>query len=449
MKIKKKLKRSSRKNMHKGQLLWAKAKKIIPGGNMLISKRPERFLPGKWPTYFSKTKGCNVWDLDGNKFVDLSLMGVGTNILGYSNKEVDNAVRKVIKNGNLSTLNCPEEVELAEKLISIHPWADMAKFTRSGGEANALAVRIARAATNKDKILVCGYHGWHDWYIASNLSNSKNLDKLLLPGIIPLGVPKGLKGTTLTFNYNDLKTVKTILKKNKDICAIKMEVRRNFEPNKNFLKEIKKLCKKYKALLIFDECTSGFRETYGGLHLKYKVNPDIAIFGKALGNGYAINAIIGRSNVMKYAEKTFISSTFWTERIGPTAALKTLEIMKRKKTWKKITKIGSQIKKRWKILSKKHHIPIDIFGLDALCGFTIKNDKNNYLKSYITQEMLEQGFLASNLIYVSTEHNKKIIDKYFKILDKVFFKIKKYSVNSNFKKFLNSKVAIQNFKRLN
>jgi len=449
MKIKKKLKRSSRKNMHKGQLLWAKAKKIIPGGNMLISKRPERFLPEKWPAYFSKTKGCNVWDLDGNKFVDLSLMGVGTNILGYSNKEVDNAVRKVIKNGNLSTLNCPEEVELAEKLISIHPWADMAKFTRSGGEANALAVRIARAATNKDKILVCGYHGWHDWYIASNLSNSKNLDKLLLPGIIPLGVPKGLKGTTLTFNYNDLKTVKTILKKNKDICAIKMEVRRNFEPNKNFLKEIKKLCKKYKALLIFDECTSGFRETYGGLHLKYKVDPDIAIFGKALGNGYAINAIIGRSNVMKYAEKTFISSTFWTERIGPTAALKTLEIMKRKKTWKKITKIGSQIKKRWKILSKKHEIPIDIFGLDALCGFTIKNDKNNYLKSYITQEMLEQGFLASNLIYVSTEHNKKIIDKYFKILDKVFFKIKKYSVNSNFKKFLNSKVAIQSFKRLN
>ena len=184
-----------------GEKLWERAKKVIPGGNMLISKRPEEFLPQKWPCYYKKTKGCFVWDLDNKKYIDFSLMGVGTNILGYSNIDVDNAVKEVIKQGNLSTLNCTEEVALAEKLVSMHPWSDKVKFTRSGGEANALAVRIARAATGKDKILVCGYHGWHDWYLASNLSNKKNLDKLLLPGIIPLGVPKNLKGTTFTFNY--------------------------------------------------------------------------------------------------------------------------------------------------------------------------------------------------------------------------------------------------------
>ena len=434
---------------NKGQILWNKAKKIIPGGNMLISKRPERFLPNRWPAYFKKTKGCYIWDLDSNKYVDLSLMGVGTNILGYSNNEVDSAVKNVVKDGNLSTLNCPEEVKLAEKLISIHPWAKMVKFTRSGGEANALAIRIARAATGKDKILVCGYHGWHDWYIASNLENNKNLDQLLLPGIKTLGVPKKLKGTTLTFNYNDLARVTKLLKSHKDIGAIKMEVERNLKPKKNFLKQIRKLCNKYNILLIFDECTSGFRETNGGLHLKYKVNPDIAIFGKALGNGYAINAIIGTSKVMRYANKTFISSTFWTERIGPTAALKTLEIMRREKTWKKIKKIGSSIKFRWLKLSEKHKIPIEIFGLDALCGFNFKSKKNLHFKTFITQEMLKKGFLASNIIYVCIKHNEKILEKYFKILDKIFLKIKINFKGNKINNLLEEKISEKSFGRLN
>ena len=379
----------------------------------------------------------------------MSLMGVGTNILGYSNLEIDKAVKKTINLGNLSTFNCPEEVELAKKLVSIHPWSQMVKFTRSGGEANALAIRIARAATKKDKILVCGYHGWHDWYLSSNLSNKKNLDKLLLPGIPTSGVPSSLKGTTIPFFYNDLKKVKNMIKKDKKIGAIKMEVQRNIVPEKNFLKNIKKICKKNNILLIFDECTSGFRENYGGLHLKYKVNPDIAIFGKALGNGYAINAVVGTSKVMKYAEKSFISSTFWSERIGPTAALKTLEIMKKKKSWKIIKEIGKNIKKNWIFLSKKHQIPIEVFGLDALCGFKIIGDNKSYFKTFITQEMLKRGFLASNMVYVCIDHNKKIIKKYFSELDEIFAKIKKNFSNDKILKLLNSKVATKKFKRLN
>jgi glutamate-1-semialdehyde aminotransferase len=151
--------------MRKGQDLYSKAKKLIPGGTMLLSKRPEMFLPDNWPSYYSKTKGCDVWDLDGVKYCDMSIMGIGTNTLGYSHDEVDKAVIDTVQKGNMSTLNCPEEVYLAEKLIEMNPWADMVRFARSGGEANAIAIRIARAASGSDEVAICGYHGWHDWYL--------------------------------------------------------------------------------------------------------------------------------------------------------------------------------------------------------------------------------------------------------------------------------------------
>ena len=295
---------------------------------MLLSKRPQLFLPNQWPTYFKKAKGCKIWGIDNNEYLDVSLMGVGTNILGYSHTEVDNAVRKVIDKGNMSTLNCPEEVYLSEKLIKLHPWSEMVKLTRSGGEANAVAIRIARAAVKKDKVAICGYHGWHDWYLAANLKNKDKLKRHLLPDLEINGVPKSLRNSTFTFEYNNLEQFKKLIKKH-DIGVVKMEVSRNQKPKNNFLKEIRKITESKGIVLIFDECTSGFRENHGGLHLKYNVIPDIAIFGKALGNGYAINAIVGKKEFMNHAQSTFISSTFWTERIGPTAALKTLDVMKK------------------------------------------------------------------------------------------------------------------------
>ena len=186
--------------MSKGQKLWRRAKEIIPGGNMLLSKRPEMFLPNLWPSYFSKSKGCKVWDLDGNEYTDMSIMGIGTNTLGYGNQLVDNAVKEAINNGNMSSLNAPEEVELAERLIDMHDFADMAKFARSGGEANSIAIRIARAASGRDKVAFCGYHGWHDWYLATNLSNEDGLSSHLLPGLDPKGVPANLTGSVIPLN---------------------------------------------------------------------------------------------------------------------------------------------------------------------------------------------------------------------------------------------------------
>ena len=431
-----------------GQKLWKRAKKIIPGGNMLLSKRPEMFLPEQWPAYFSKAKGCKVWDLDGRQYVDMSIMGIGTNILGYGHSEVDAAVQDNVRNGNMSTLNSPEEVYLAEKLIEIHPWADMVRFARTGGEANAIAIRIARAASGKDKVAICGYHGWHDWYLSVNLAEDDRLDGHLLPGLNPKGVPRNLKDTVKTFRYNNFAELETLIQ-NHDIGVIKMEVQRNEPPNDNFLKNVRKIATDKGITLIFDECTSGFRETFGGLHKKYGVEPDMAIFGKALCNGYAINAIIGRKEIMEAAQSTFISSTFWTERIGPTAAMKTLEVMEREESWKYITKTGVTINNHWQQLADRHGLTLSTWGPPALTGFTIQSENELAYKTLITQEMLYKGYLAGNSVYVCTEHKQIVLDGYFQALDSVFALIKECENGRDVMSLLKGPVCHSGFERLN
>jgi glutamate-1-semialdehyde 2,1-aminomutase len=437
-----------KKKFPKGKKLFLKAKKIIPGGNMLISKNPDLFLPNGWPNYFSKTKGCTIWDLDGNKFHDLSLMGVGTNILGYSNRNVDDAVKKVIRDGNMSTLNCREEVELAEKLIEMHPWAKMVKFARTGGEANAIAIRIARAHVGKDNVAFCGYHGWHDWYLATNIKDKKNLNSHLLEGINTRGVPRNLKGSIYPFKYNDLDQLRKLINK-KNIGVICMEVMRNDYPKNGFLQKVRKLATQKGIVLIFDECTSGFRKNYGGLHLHHKVTPDIALFGKALGNGYAITAIIGKKNIMKNAQKSFISSTFWTERVGPAAAMATLRTMFKLKSWKIINNKGMEIINNWKKISISNQIPISIKGLPALCSFIFESKNHLKYKALITQEMIKKGFLASNSVYASTSHTKEILEEYFYELDKIFKLIQKCEDGLNINKLLHHPLPKMPFQRLN
>lgn len=434
--------------MGTGQKLWKRAKQVIPGGNMLLSKRAEMFLPELWPAYFSKAKGCKVWDLDGNEYIDMSIMGIGTNILGYGHQEVDDAVRRTIDAGNMSTFNCPEEVYLAEKLIELHPWAHMARFARSGGEANAIAIRIARAASGKDKVAICGYHGWHDWYLSANLGDDKNLAGHLLPGLEPKGVPQSLRGTVFPFNYNNYAELEALVNAH-DIGVIKMEVVRSMGPQDNFLHKVRKLATERGIVLIFDECTSGFRETFGGLHKKYGVEPDMAMFGKALGNGYAITATIGKREVMEAAQTTFISSTFWTERIGPTAALKTLEVMERVKSWDAITQTGLNIRQGWQRLADKHGLKIDHWGLPSLTGFTFQSSNALAYKTIITQEMLAKGYLAGNSCYVCTEHTPEVVAGFFDALDPIFALIKECEEGRDVMSLLKGPVCHGGFKRLN
>lgn len=443
-----KISRNQGATMGKGQKLWKRAKSVIPGGNMLLSKRAEMFLPENWPAYFSKAKGCTVWDLDDNQYTDFSIMGIGTNILGYGNEEVDSAVSEVVRKGNMSTFNCAEEVELAEKLVEIHPWSDMVRLGRTGGESNAIAIRIGRAASGRDKVAICGYHGWHDWYLSANLGNNSVLEGHLLPGLQPKGVPENLRETVFPFTYNNFSELESLVAQH-DIGVIKMEVSRNYGPEDNFLQKVRALATEKNIVLVFDECTSGFRETFGGLHKKYEVEPDIAIFGKALGNGYAITAIIGRREVMDAAQSTFISSTFWTERIGPAAAIKTLEVMEATRSWETITFTGTEITKRWHQLAEKYGLQIKTWGLPALTGFTIDSENNLSYKTYITQEMLKKGFLASNCVYVCTSHTAEIIDQYFELLEPIFQRIRSCEDGEKIADLLDGPVCHSGFMRLN
>jgi len=425
-----------------GISLYNYAKTLIPGGTTLFSKRSELYLPYKWPAYFTRAKRINVWDLKGNKYLDM-FCAVGTSVLGYSNAKVNKSVLKNIYKGNMTTLNCPEEVSLAKQIIKQHPWASMAKFTRGGGEANALAIRIARSFTKKKNVAFCGYHGWHDWYLSANINSKKNLDQHLMSGLNYDGIPENLRNTSFPFPYNNIEYLIKLINKKK-IGIIKMEVMRNIEPQNNFLQKVRDLCNKKKIILIFDECTSGYREIMGGIHLKFKVNPDMAIFGKALGSGYAINAIIGKKQIMKKAENTFISSTFWGERIGYTAALASIKEFKRLNVFKKIENNGKMIKNIWYDLSKKHNVPIKVEGTNAIPSFEFCNN-HSPKKTFLTQEMLKNKILATNLIYVTIFHNRNNIKKYIKILDKVFRDISK----KNIKSILKSKVCFKPINRIN
>jgi glutamate-1-semialdehyde 2,1-aminomutase len=449
LKINKNIVNNQGSKMLKSLKYWQRAKKVIPGGNMLLSKRPDIFLPMYWPTYYTKSQGCHVWGLDKKKYVDLSYMGVGTNILGYNNIQVNNSVFRAIKAGNLTTLNNPDEIILAEKLIDIHKWADMAKFARTGAEANSIAIRLSRAFTKKELVIFCGYHGWSDWYLANNLVDKK-VDQHLLKGMKTEGVSKSLKNSILAFKYNDINELIKIVNKHKNkVSSLIMEVSRNFEPVDNFLKKIRKICDDNEILLIFDECTTGFRYNLGGLHLKYGVNPDMATFGKAIGNGYGITAVLGKKKIMKQAKNTFISSTFWTEKIGVSAAIKTIEIMEKTKPWIKINKTGNYIKKKWKEISLKYNVGINVLGLNAMPTF-IFNDNHEILKTYMTQEMLKKNILTTNTIYISTAHSNKLIKKYLKEFEIIIKKISEFKKNEiSSKSILEGPVSVTTFARLN
>jgi len=418
--------------------LWKKAKKIIAGGNHLISKNPDMLCPDIWPTYYENANGVHTIGIDKRRYLDFYLMGVGTSILGYANKNVNKKVIKTIMQGSVSSLNCYEEIRLAEYLLKINKWANKVRFARTGGEANSIAVRLARAScrSDKQKIAVCGYHGWHDWYLAANLKKNNNLDNLLIPNIPNNGVPINLKNTIVKFEFNNIQNLKKVLKLNKDIGIIKLEVFRNDPPEKKFLHELRQICNDKKIILIFDECTSGFRETFGGIHQKFNINPDIIIFGKALGNGFPITAIVGRDSILNNISKTFISSTFWTERIGPTAALATLNEMEKLKSWKKISEYGLKIKSLWKKLSNYYDLNLKIGGVASIPQFYIPSKNFLKYKTFITQEFLKHNMLAGNLVFVSILHNNLMIKKYEKILNLIFEKIKDFEDGENIDDYL-------------
>lgn len=433
----------------KSQLLYQKAKKIIPNGTQLLSKRPEMFLPEYWPSYYTKAKGCEVWDLDENKYIDMSYMSVGTNILGYADDDVDEAVIRTVKNGNMSTLNAPEEVWLAEKLIEMHPWAEMVRYTRSGGEAMAVAVRLARAKTNREKVLFCGYHGWHDWYLSANLINEDSLNGHLLPGLEPAGIPNSLTNTSFPFHYNNVEEfINLVNKHNSSIACVVLESVRNEYPEKQFLEIIRNKCNELGIVLIIDEISAGFRLNTGGAHLLFGVEPDIAVFAKAISNGYPMAAVIGKKDVMEFAEKSFISSTYWTDKIGPAASLVTIKKLTEKDVCNHLIEIGKEIQEGWKKAALQSEMDIEIGGIYPISHFSFNHPKNLLLKTLYTQFFLEKGFLATTAFYASFAHKKEHVEEYLYHAGEIFNKLRKIIDENEPEKHLAGPVCQSGFKRL-
>lgn len=435
--------------MSKSQELYQKAKKLIPGGTQLLSKRPEMFLPEFWPAYYQKAKGCRVWDLDGKEYIDMSYMGVGSCILGYSDYDVDKAVKSAIGKGNMCTLNAPEEVNLAELLLKLHPWADMVRYARTGGEATTIAVRIARAFSKKEIVLFSGYHGWHDWYLSANLSSDSALDGHLLPGLSPKGVPRKLMGTSVPFNYNDTEGFLNLIKKyDGKIAAVVLEPIRNYYPKEEFVETINKITKDSGIILIIDEVSSGFRLNLGGAHLLLGIKPDIAVFAKGISNGFPMAAIIGKKKVMKIAQDTFMSSTYWTDKSGPAAALATIKKLRKRKVYEHLIGIGKKIQEGWGVLAKKHGLDIEVSGIYPLGHFSFRRSDHLVLKTLFTQAMLEKGFLATTAFYASYAHKKKDVKRYLNAADEVFGFIAKALLRGGPEKFLRGPVCHSGFKRL-
>ncbi len=435
--------------MGRGQKLYKKAKTLIPGGTQLLSKRPEMFLPEIWPSYYKKAEGVIVTDLDDKQYIDMGIFGIGACILGYADEDVDGAVKEAITNGVASSLNCPEEVELAELLCKIHPWAEMVRFARSGGEAVSMAIRIARAATGKDKIVFSGYHGWCDWYLAANLGEDDSLDGQLMPGLDPTGVPRGLIGTALPFHYNNLNELKKIVAENKEeLAAIIMEPQRGEEPKPEFLESIREIASSINAVLIFDEVTSGFRINNGGIHLTLEVNPDMAVFAKAMANGYAMAAVIGKEEIMEAAQSTFISSTNWAERIGPVAALATIKKFEQENVAEHLIDIGRKVQDGWRKAANKAGLKINITGIPPLSHFSFEYENNLAISTFFTQEMLKRGFLAWTQFKPSFAHKEVHVEKYLKEVNEVFKLIAKVVKEKQIEKLLEGPISQKGFHRL-
>ncbi len=414
-----------------GQRLYERARTLIPGGTQLFSKRPEMFAPKQWPTYFAEATGCEVVDMDGKRFVDMCTCGIGATVLGYADPDVTAAVQDRVAKGVMCMLNPPDEVELAELMLQIHPWAQMVRFGRMGGESMTMAVRIARASTRRDRVAFCGYHGWHDWYLSANLPEDPKVamdDRLgdyhLMPGLEPAGVPRGLTGTALPFHYNKIDQLKAIVDKHgSELAAIVMEPIRHFDPEPGFLEGVRDLADRSGARLIFDEITIGWKLCLGGAHLKLGIEPDVAVFAKTTGNGHPISAVIGKAETMQAAQDTFISSALWTEAVGPAAGVATVKKLMRIDVPAHIARVGQQARDGLATLAKEHRVPLQQSGRPGMTFYNFEHPKAPALQTLWTVRMLERGYLVCGGFYPMYAHTPEHVGPYLEATAPVFAEI--------------------------
>jgi len=439
----------SLKCVSKGQGLYQRAKELIPGATHLFGKRAELYAPDVWPCYYKRAKGCTIWDLDGNKYLDFTMVGIGACTLGYADRDITSAVHKELVSGNLCTLNSPLEVQLAEKLAELHPWSQMVRYARTGGEMASIAIRIARASTGKSKIIICGYHGWHDWYLSANLASQKCLDGHLLQGLQPNGVPRELQGLTIPVKYGDADSLKMLLRADHDIAAVVMEPSREQGYDKVFLSQVREECSRHSVVLIFDETTSGFREYCGGIHMLSGTAPDLCIFGKTISNGIPMAALIGTRSVMEAAQSTFISSTYWTESIGPAAALEFIKKHQRLNLGTVLEQVGERIRNNIQTACNSSGLEVTFNGTKALTSFSIVHHDWPKMLTLFTQMMMNQGVLASDRSYSNYSHTfSGALRKHRTAITDVLGRIALYASRDELDNVLRTRVKTSSFGRI-
>lgn len=434
----------------KTQQLYDHARSVIPGGTQLLSKRPEMHAPGAWPAYFREAHGIEVIDLDGRRFLDFSMTGIGSTLLGFADPDVNAAVSRQVMLGSMSTLNPPDEVALVDALIELHPWSQQARLTRSGGESMAMAVRMARAATGRSRVAICGYHGWHDWYLAANLAgNADVLGGHLLPGLEPAGVPNELAGTTLAFAYNKPEQLEAIVAEHgHDLAAIVMEPMRFNPPLPGFIQTVRALADRCGAALIFDEITTGWRFRPGGLHLDFDIQPDVAVFSKAMGNGFPIGAVIGKTKIMDAAQRSFISSTMWTEAVGPAAALATMQKLASNRVHEHVRTIGEHFQTIMRDAAARHDVAMHVDGPPALTHVHFDDDTDLAVLTLYTRLMLEEGFLAGGSFYPCFAHEQHHVEAIGRAANRVLAKIANAIQTGQVMRLINDSPRHRGFVRL-
>ena len=400
--------------VRRSQELWKRACELIPGGAQLVSRRPTRYAHGVSPAYAARAKGARFWDVDGNEYIDW-MSGIGSIILGYADPVVDDAVHQQIGDGTVYAVNHELEIELAEELVSAVPCAEMVRYAKCGGEACAIAVRIARGATGCDKVLFCGYHGWHDWYLAANLTGDSNLASHLLPGIEPIGVPKALEGTAIPFPYGDLNALGELLDEHRaEVAAIIMEPMRTEHPPEGYLAGVARLARERGVVLIFDEVTTGFRLTAGGVQPAIGVVPDMAVFAKSISNGYPMGAVVGRRDVMEPAAQMFISSTYWSDTIGLRAALTTLREIRRRNVPEQLDRTGRALQERMNAAAREADCPVTCRGLTIHPHLNFAVDDPEQKAKAITlfiQEMAKRGCYAIGAFNLNAAQGEAELDQ--------------------------------------
>jgi len=421
----------------KSNQFFQKVNNVIPLASQTFSKSYLQFIKGKAPLFVTHASGAHIWDIDGNEYVDF-INGLLPVVLGYQYKAVDDAIKKQLKKGIIFSLSSPLEYELSELLIKHIPCAEMVRFGKNGSDVTTGAVRLARAITGRDMIAVCGYHGWHDWYIGSSARN--------------LGVPKVIRELTHKFTYNDIDSLEKIFKLHKNkVAAVIMEPMNYIEPEKDFLKKARMLAHKNGALLIFDEVITGFRYSLGGAQKLFGVTPDLATFGKSMANGMPISALVGKRKYMKKIEDIFYSFTFGGEALSLAAAIATIQEMEKKKVINKIWQKGKYLNDKTNILLKKHELGniIEIKGKPCWQLMIIKPFKNYTdleIRSYLQQELLQAGILWYGQHNISFSHSKKDLDYLILTYNIVFEKLKKILEKGTLKQELKGEPITNIFK---